>query len=480
MIIDSGSDSLLFFTDGNKSMVLSPDTSLRVGGAQFESSAILELNSSNKGVVIPRLTTAQRDAISTKIESMLIYNSDNSQFEVYDGISAWEPIYQLSNFPIVSTLSDKDLDTRIETEATTDEDTIRMYVKGVEVWAFSKEKIHLPGANSNIFMGHKSGRSNTSGIQNVAVGSNVLKDNTTGNANVGIGSYALYKSNSGAFNTAVGVSACLNCTVAIDNTMLGARALRDNVSGSQSVAIGMGALQHHNNSFNNGGVAWNENNVAVGYYALADLYATATTNGMENTAVGYLAGDQIGTGYKNTFIGANTRCGGGGHIFNATAIGANTQVNQSNTVILGNNANVGIGTSGPTAKLQVGTNGDGTFAIANAWNTFSDQRLKERVTIIKNSTDILNQLGGYYYYWKDGKDTSRQVGVIAQEIETVLPELVFSNANGYKSVDYSKLSCLLIEVAKEQQKQIQETQVRYNSIEKRLKKLEEENLKTAN
>ncbi len=117
--------------------------------------------------------------------------------------------------------------------------------------------------------------------------------------------------------------------------------------------------------------------------------------------------------------------------------------------ILGSNGNVGIGTTNPTQKLQVGFSGDGSVAIANAWNTFSDIRLKRDLVKLPEALNKLEELSGYYYFWKDGEDQSRQVGVVAQEVEQVLPELVKTGQDGIKTVDYPKLTALLIEAAKQ-------------------------------
>lgn len=128
---------------------------------------------------------------------------------------------------------------------------------------------------------------------------------------------------------------------------------------------------------------------------------------------------------------------------------------QLTMIIAGANGNVGIGTGGaPSDKFQVGTIGDGTIARANGWNLFSDRRWKKELFVIDDPIEKLNAISGYYYYWKEGKDDSRQVGVIAQEIEKVLPEVVSTDKEGYKSVEYGKLSALLIEVVKEQQSEI--------------------------
>ena len=118
-------------------------------------------------------------------------------------------------------------------------------------------------------------------------------------------------------------------------------------------------------------------------------------------------------------------------------------------VLLPNGGNVGIGTTSPTQRLQVGTSGDGTVALANAWNTFSDIRLKRDLAVIPDAFDKLLELHGYYYFWKDGSDQTRQVGVVAQEVEKILPELVHTGSDGIKTVDYPKLTAVLIEGTKQ-------------------------------
>jgi hypothetical protein len=127
--------------------------------------------------------------------------------------------------------------------------------------------------------------------------------------------------------------------------------------------------------------------------------------------------------------------------------------------------NVGIGTSNPTVRFQVGANGDGTVARANAWQTFSDERFKTGIISIDNPLDKLDQIGGYYYQWKNGADQSRQAGLLAQEVERVMPEIVATDDNGYKSVDYGKLNALLIEAIKAQQKLINQMQQKMAMLE---------------
>ncbi len=80
--------------------------------------------------------------------------------------------------------------------------------------------------------------------------------------------------------------------------------------------------------------------------------------------------------------------------------------------------NVGIGTTTPSTKLQIGANGDGSVAVANAWNNFSDARLKNIIGRLPNAVAMIERMNGYYYTWKSSKDRSRQIGVIAQEVRS--------------------------------------------------------------
>ena len=81
---------------------------------------------------------------------------------------------------------------------------------------------------------------------------------------------------------------------------------------------------------------------------------------------------------------------------------------------------------------------------------FSDIRLKKNIVVIDNALTKVEQMRGVYYNWIDERrGTERVAGVIAQEVQAVMPELVAESSNGYLSVDYSKLTSVLIESVKE-------------------------------
>ncbi len=114
----------------------------------------------------------------------------------------------------------------------------------------------------------------------------------------------------------------------------------------------------------------------------------------------------------------------------------------------------GVGTSAPAARFQVGESGDGTFARSNNWATFSDRRWKRDFQDIEGALEKISKIEGRYYYWKSGGDGTRQIGFIAQELQEVLPEVITSDDRGFLSLDYSKLTPVLVEAVKELENKI--------------------------
>jgi hypothetical protein len=84
----------------------------------------------------------------------------------------------------------------------------------------------------------------------------------------------------------------------------------------------------------------------------------------------------------------------------------------------------------------------------------SDERLKDNIKVIPNALDKVQQINGVSFDWKDSGRSS--IGVIAQNVEKVIPEVVNENEDGYKSVTYGNMVGLLIEAMKEQQQQIED------------------------
>lgn len=92
----------------------------------------------------------------------------------------------------------------------------------------------------------------------------------------------------------------------------------------------------------------------------------------------------------------------------------------------------------------------------------SDERLKENIQTIENAVEKVSALRGVSFDFKESKQS--QIGVIAQEVEKIIPEVVGENPDGYKGVQYGNIVGLLIEAIKEQQEQIDTLKKEINEL----------------
>ena len=98
----------------------------------------------------------------------------------------------------------------------------------------------------------------------------------------------------------------------------------------------------------------------------------------------------------------------------------------------------------------------------------SDERLKDNIQPITEPLWKVSQIGGYTFDWNDKQDTyeGHDVGVVAQEIHKVLPEVVAERSNGYLGVKYEKIVPLLIESIKELKKEVDEIKQKCDCLNK--------------
>nr|WP_321484800.1 hypothetical protein [uncultured Draconibacterium sp.] len=177
----------------------------------------------------------------------------------------------------------------------------------------------------------------TTGVKNVAIGDSVLVYNTTGLVNTAVGSKALFKNETGTGNSAVGFAALYSNTTGAQNTVLGRGTLYDNTTGSENIAVGAFALRANTTGNYNTAIGIG---AGQGYYLNENEHSVIDENAL---FIGYEASRD---GVSNTTA-----------LTNITAIGYKAKVSQSNSMVLGgtgeNAVNVGIGTTAPTAKLEV-------------------------------------------------------------------------------------------------------------------------------
>ncbi|ETR70595.1 MAG: hypothetical protein OMM_03126 [Candidatus Magnetoglobus multicellularis str. Araruama] len=131
-----------------------------------------------------------------------------------------------------------------------------------------------------------------------------------------------------------------------------------------------------------------------------------------------------------------------------------------------NTGNIGIGTKIPNYKLHV--NGE---IACNTLHEASDIRYKKNITPIQTPLQKATQLEGINYEWRledypeKNFSKGKQIGMIAQDVEKVIPEIVHTDNEGMKSISYDKITAVLVEAIKELK----------NENEKAIKKLKDEN-----
>ena len=133
-------------------------------------------------------------------------------------------------------------------------------------------------------------------------------------------------------------------------------------------------------------------------------------------------------------------------------------VADSSRMIINSSGNVGIGTNSPSEKLHVSGKVKGTSFVNS-----SDRTKKQNIKSLENAIEIVQNLRGVEFEWKENGQKS--IGFIAQEVEEILPEIVHGE-EGEKSVEYGNLTAILIEAVKAQQAQIEDLKKEVASLKK--------------
>jgi hypothetical protein len=191
------------------------------------------------------------------------------------------------------------------------------------------------------------------------------------------------------------------------------------------------------------------------------------------TALGGTGGIVLITGGTGAVcLAASTRCssyngGNGGSISlqpGSGGRGLSSSGRPGNVTLAPNGGKVGVGISAPTATLEVGA---GHTTLADSWITRSSRRFKTNIQPLVGALNKVEQLQGVSYDRR--ADGRHEIGVIAEDVAPVLPELVSQNPDTrqIEGVDYSRLTALLIEAIKSQQVEIQQLKVHILQIESR-------------
>ena len=505
---------ILFLTINALWLNTQSQVAINTDGTAADESAQLEIKSTTKGILIPRMTQAQRDAMVIPAESLLIFQTDNTPgFYYFDGIdwlmlstsaaaggSGWELTGNAgtdvaNNF--VGTSDNVDFVFRVNNTA-----KLKLKTNGTLETLNTGQSVFMGEgagtnddltANRNTFIGYYAGNTSSSGHMNSAFGYRCLISNTSGQNNTALGKDALYTNANGNYNIAVGSSPLYSNTSGGANIAIGTNAMYYNTTGHNNIAIGYTAL-----NYNTTGVY----NIAMGDDALRH-----TNTGYGNTAIGYHSADLNTTGYRNVAIGRealfvnetgdyNTACGYASgpspvspDLNNTTSIGNAASVTASNTIHIGN-------TSITEIAGQV------------AFSTYSDMRFKNKVKQNVVGLEFIRKLNPVTYNWdiqkldkflgnneevlkdptlKIARDKQEQItygGFLAQEVEQAAKEANYNfsgvvipeNDKSLYSIRYAEFVVPLVKAVQELDKQneilVQQVEKQNSTIEILLKKLE--------
>jgi hypothetical protein len=274
-----------------------------------------------------------------------------------------------------------------------------------------------------------------------------LAFNTTASNNTAVGYQAAYANTTGSVNVAMGVTALYTNTTGRDIAAVGASALLSNTTGSYNTAFGSSALEKNTTA---------STNTAVGYQA-----GYNHTTGGDSVFLGWQAGKGVTTGANNICIGSNS----GNYI---TAITTGGQCIYLGTYTTASSSSVtyeivvGYAASGKGANTGF-INSLSTYNGANTttWNTTSDQRLKKNIVDNTDGLDIINKIQVRNFEYRLPEEITEvpqeqaikkqgvQLGVIAQELQQILPECVKTESTGVMTVDADNLTWYLVNAVKE-------------------------------
>lgn len=138
--------------------------------------------------------------------------------------------------------------------------------------------------------------------------------------------------------------------------------------------------------------------------------------------------------------------------------------------VLHNSAYIGSSISKSPSPYELYVAGDAYF---EGGYSSSDIRLKMNIKTLENPLGKIMRIRGIRFNWIDREEDGEQIGFVAQEVEKIYPELIQTGSDGYKAVDYSKFTPILLEANKQLQKKNKVLEESVADLEDRIAKLEE-------
>jgi len=359
------------------------------------------------------------------------------------------------------------------------------------------------GGGSNTASGYLALTSNTNGSYDTASGSYALQVNTTGSYNTASGGYALYTTTAGSSNTGMGYGSGRTgdstFVTGNNNTALGAYALFATGTLNNATAIGANAEVTASNalvlgSINGVNSATASTNVGIGTTApISTLDVDANVKGLLGPTITLTnPGGGTGAGTSLDFNSYAPHTGQAGYnpaarifaqdagswsdnlYFQSNVPGTYNDGLETNMVIL-STGQVGIGTTAPDDLLSV--NGNADKVGGGSWGTFSDGRLKNLNGNFNSGLSQVLKIHPVRYRYKPDNalgihDSDEHVGVVAQDVQRVIPEAVTQNSKGYLLVNNDPIIWSMLNAIKEQQREIRALKSELRTTRRTLQKVQ--------
>jgi len=308
--------------------VITAQAQVGIGTTTPNSSAVLDLSSNSKGMLVPRMTTIQRIAIASPAKGLMVFDNDSAYFFYYTG-TVWKGLTASNGGSTTSYWSRSGSQTTVSNSS-----------DSIGIGKTPAYKLDVLGpVNADSMMLSGTTVLNTKGANNVLVGQGIGNSfSSFATDNLMAGYNAGFSNTDGGYNTYLGSNAGYSNTSGRINVFTGAKAGYSNSTGTNNVFIG--------------GYAGASNTSGNGNTFMGKLAGSANSTGINNTSIGQGSGHEIGSD-NNTLLGARANVSDV-TITNATAIGINAIVGQSNSMVLGGTGtyqvNVGIGTQTPSTS----------------------------------------------------------------------------------------------------------------------------------
>jgi len=274
---------------------LGQNISINNSGIAPHSSAMLDVQSISKGMLVPRMDSSQRIAINTPANGLLVFDNNSGSFWFFEG-SVWKDLSK----PLVEKIHDEDEDTGIKVDNGLDNDEIHFSIAGTDVLEIKKDsagfaRTDVRNNGQNISIGLDAGKSLVTGDFANTIFGGMAFTNGSGSRNTVLGHLAGFHMNTGSNNTLIGQETGFFNTGGDNNTYLGRRAGRNSTSGNGNVFIGYSAglnengnnkLHIHNSltSSPTGSLIYGEFNNALlrinGDLQIKDEYSFPSTDGV--------------------------------------------------------------------------------------------------------------------------------------------------------------------------------------------------------